>query len=116
MFFYSKRIKHSQKNTIGRLVSLNFEKKLVDSETILIKQDLLLNSVSLEADHSKSIEINPQGFSYFERGRLYEKLGLTSKALKDYSNLIKIYQDATSYSVRGLFRFKNKNYIEAIDD
>ena len=58
LFFYSKRIKHSQKNTLGRLVSLNFEKKLVDSETILIKQDLLLNSVSLEADHSKSIEIS----------------------------------------------------------
>lgn len=58
LFFYSKKIKHSNENTLGRLVSLNIEKKFINANSCLIKQDLLLNSVSIEEDHSKSMEIS----------------------------------------------------------
>ena len=58
IFFYSKRIKHSQNYTFGRLVSLNVENKPATSDSILIKQDLLLDSVSIEQDNSNSIEIS----------------------------------------------------------
>lgn len=58
LFFYSKRIKHSQKNTFGRLVSLDIDTKIAKAESILIKQDLLLNTVSFKEDSSKSIEIS----------------------------------------------------------
>tara|TARA_B100001989_G_scaffold3713_1_gene2509 strand:+ start:59591 stop:60661 length:1071 start_codon:yes stop_codon:yes gene_type:complete len=57
-FFYSKKIKHSRDNTLGRLVSLDIDNKFLNPESYLIRQDLLLSSVSIEEDNSKSVEIS----------------------------------------------------------
>ena len=51
-FFYSKKIKHSQTNTVGNLVTLNFEEKSFKTSSVLIYQELISNRIAIQDDNS----------------------------------------------------------------
>jgi len=56
-FFYSKKINHSKDITFGKLVKLNLNRKNIDSESILIKQNILESRLEVVKNCSNSLNI-----------------------------------------------------------
>ena len=60
------KIKHSQTNTIGKLVTLNFEKKSLKTSSVLIYQELISNRIEIEVDNSDFKQISKNSNLYSE--------------------------------------------------
>jgi len=65
LFFNSKKIKHSDKFTYGRLVTFNLERNIFDTESIITKQNILNHSIEMLEDNANfdCININLSEYS-----------------------------------------------------
>lgn len=67
-------------------------------------------------DYSKSIEVEPDGAAYNNRGIVYDQLGEHKRAIADFTKAIKIEQRPERYNNRGIAYVKLRRFDPALKD